>query len=163
MEIPMTYMIEGLPKERFAGMFGLDDAGLAARGARRVVADGPGFPCRVSLIDAEPGETLILLNHVSHDVAGPYRATHAILVRERAEQAPPHIDGIPQVFETRTLSFRGFDARGDLVASRVSMPGEHDRSIRELLADPNIHHIDAHNAGHGCFSARIDRNEGTAS
>ena len=155
-------MINGLARERFADLFGLADNELAAMGARRVVADDHGFPCRVSLVDAEPGETLILLNHVSHDVDGPYRASHAILVREKAEQAPPHIDRVPPVFETRTLSFRGFDARGDLVASRVSRPGEHDRSIRELLANPHIDHIDAHNAGHGCFSARIERyREGT--
>lgn len=158
----MAYMIQGLPLARFAELFGLDEAALMARGARRVIADGDGFPCRVSLVDAEPGESLILLNHVSNDVDGPYRATHAILVRERAEQAPEHIDRIPPVFARRTLSLRGFAASGDLVASRVSRPGEHDRSIRDLLADPNIDHIDAHNAGHGCFSARIERNERTA-
>ena len=153
----MTYMIEGLPKDRFAGLFGLDDAALAARGARRVVADGHGFPCRVSLVDAEPGESLILLNHVSHDVEGPYRATHAVLVREKAEQASAYIDELPPVFASRTLSLRGFDTRGDLVSSRVSLPDQHDRAIRELLADPDIDHIDAHNTGHGCFSARIER------
>jgi hypothetical protein len=145
----MTYMIKGLPRERFAGLFGLDDAELASLGARRVVADDDGFPCRVSLVDAEPGESLILLNHVSHDVDGPYRATHAILVRERAEQAAAHIERLPPVFVRRTLSLRGFDANGDLVASRVSRPGEHDGAIRDLLANPAIDHIDAHNAGHG--------------
>lgn len=158
----MTYMIQGLRREQFAELFGLDEPELAARGARRVVADGSGFPCRVSLVDAEPGETLILLNHVSHDVDGPYRASHAILLRERAEQAPAHVDRIPPVFVRRTLSLRGFGANGDLVASRVSRPGEHERSIGELLADPTIDHIDAHNAGHGCFSARIERYERTA-
>lgn len=153
----MTYLIEGLPRECFTGLFGLADAELAMLGARRVVADGPGFPCRVSLVDAEPGESLILLNHVSHDVEGPYRASHAILVREEAAQAPAFIDRIPPVFAPRTMSFRGFAANGDLLGSRVSHPGEHDGTIRELLADPAIDHIDAHNAGHGCFSARIER------
>lgn len=153
----MTYIIEGVPRERFADLFGLDDAALAARCARRVVANGEGFPCRISLVDAEPGESLILLNHVSHDVAGPYRATHAILVREQADQAPAYIDRIPPVFAARTLSLRGFDASGDLVASRVSKPDEHERAIGDLLADPQVDHIDAHNAGHGCFSARIER------
>ena len=153
----MTYMIEGLPRERFSALFGLEDAELAALGARRVVADGGGFPCRVSLVDAEVGESLILLNHVSNDVDGPYRATHAILVRENAEQAPPHFGRIPPVFVSRTLSLRGFGPNGDLIASRVSRPGEHDGAIRDLLSDPAIDHIDAHNAGHGCFSARIER------
>jgi hypothetical protein len=153
----MTYMIKGLPRDRFADLFALSDAELAERGARRVVADNDSFPCRVSLQDAGVGETLILLNHVSNDVSGPYRATHAILVREAAEEIEPLVDSIPPVFAKRTLSLRGFDADGDLVASRVSAPDGHDRAIRELLSDPGIDHIDAHNAGHGCFSARIER------
>ena len=154
----MTYLIKGLPRASFAELFALDDAELAARGARRVKADSDfGYPCRVSLEDAAEGETLILLNHVSHDVDGPYRAAHAILVREHAEEADAYVECIPPVFAGRTLSLRGFDAGGDLIASKVSPPGGHDQAIRELLADPQIDHIDAHNAGHGCFSARIDR------
>jgi hypothetical protein len=163
METTMTYLIKGLPRARFAELFALDDAALAARGARRVIADADfGYPCRVSLEDAAAGETLILLNHVSNDVDGPYRAAHAILVREQAEDADAHAGRIPPVFAGRTLSLRGFNARGDLVASKVSQPDGHDRAIRELLADPQIDHIDAHNAGHGCFSARIDRYMETA-
>jgi hypothetical protein len=153
----MTYMIKGLPRDRFADLFALSEAELAERGARRVVADNDSFPCRVSLQDARVGEMLILLNHVSNDVAGPYRATHAILVREKAEEIAPLVDETPPVFARRTLSLRGFDASGDLVASRVSAPDGHDGAIRELLSDPRIDHIDAHNAGHGCFAARIER------
>ena len=44
----------------------------------------PSFPCRVSLTDREIGERVLLLNHVSHDVANPYRASHAIFVAEGA-------------------------------------------------------------------------------
>jgi hypothetical protein len=154
----MTYMIKGLPRDRFTDLLGRSDAELAARGARRVVADsGFGFPCRVSLEDAAAGETLILLNHTSHDVEGPYRATHAILVREQAADIAPLVDETPPVFARRTLSLRAFDLAGDLVASRVAGPEEHDRAIRDLLADPEVDHVDAHNAGHGCFSARIER------
>ena len=154
----MTYMIKGLPRDRFAALLGRSDAELAAHGARRVVADSAfGFPCRVSLKDAAVGEPVLLLNYVSHDVDGPYRASHAILVREQAEDIVPLVDEIPPVFARRTLSLRGFAANGDLIASRVARPEQHDRFIRELLADPQVDHIDAHNAGLGCFSARIER------
>lgn len=153
----MSYVIKGLPRERFVPLFALSDADLIARGARRVVADDDSFPYRVSLRDASVGETLILLNHVSNDVGSAYRASHAILVREECEEVQPLVDAIPPVFTARTLSFRGFDASGDLIASRVSAPDEHDRAIRDLLSNPAIDHIDAHNAGHGCFSARIER------
>jgi hypothetical protein len=153
----MTYSIKGQPRERFAPLFAMGDAEQAAHGARRVIADSATFPCRISLEDAALGETLILLNHVSHDVEGPYRATHAILVRELAQDSAPLVDQIPPVFLRRTLSLRGFAANGDLVASRVSAPGGHDGAIRELLSDAQVDHIDAHTAGHGCFSARIER------
>src|SRR5687768_16684186 len=50
-EMPMTYRIEGL-----------DPAGIDTSHARRVtVTDKPGFPCRVTLEDAEPGEEVLLL------------------------------------------------------------------------------------------------------
>ena len=74
----MAYRIEGLSPEPFRALFGLSDEALTERGALRVVANKPvGFPCRITLEDASPGETLILLNHVSQDAATPYRASHA--------------------------------------------------------------------------------------
>lgn len=154
----MSYLIAGLPLADFAPLFGLDDTALARRGARRVIADADrGFPCRVSLIDAKQGDSLILLNHVSNDSDGPYRAAHAIFVREGAVEAAWHIGHTPPVFEGRVLSLRGFDAAGDMVAACIATPEEHDRAIRGLFDDPHVHHIDAHNAARGCFAARIDR------
>ena len=38
------------------------------------------------------------------------------------------------------------------------MPGEADIRIRELLERPEVQTIHAHNAAHGCFLARIERN-----
>lgn len=154
----MTYLISGLPLADFTPLFELDDAALVARGARRVVADADrGFPCRVSLVDARKGDRLILLNHVSNDSEGPFRAAHAIFVREEAEQAAWHIGHTPPVFEGRTLSLRGFDAAGDLVGGCLAPPDEHDAAIRSLFEDTKVHHIDAHNAAYGCFAARIER------
>src|SRR3546814_5687957 len=80
---PMTYAITGLDPQPFAPLFAMTDADLAARGARRVTANADrGFPCRISLEDARAGEELILLHHVSHDVATPYRSAYAIYVRQ---------------------------------------------------------------------------------
>ena len=91
----MTYRITGLKREPFEHLFGLGDAELAALNARRVVADKkPGFPCRITLEDANPGESLILTNYVSHDVATPYRTAYAIYVREAALESGPSRIGI---------------------------------------------------------------------
>ena len=154
----MAYRIEGLAPEAFESLFGMMDGELAARGAVRVMADAPGYPCRVSLAEAEAGEELMLLNHISHDVAGPFRTAYAIYVRKNAETAASFIDEAPQLLDSRTLGLRGFDADGMLKGALLALPGEADARIRELFGDPGIDTIHAHNAAHGCFLARIERN-----
>ncbi len=154
----MAYRIEGLAPEAFESLFSMNDGELAERGARRVVASSSrGYPCRVSLTDAAEGEELILLNHVSHDVATPYRSAYAIYVRKNAEAAS-FTDAPPPVFEGRPLGLRGFDADGMLNDALLALPGEADAKIRALFANPRIATIHAHNAAHGCFAARIERN-----
>ena len=153
----MTYLIHGLPAEAFAPLFALDDDALAARNARRVTATADrGFPCRVSLMDAKAGEELILLHHTSHDVATPYRSAYAIYVRPGVT-ATSWRDETPPVFEGRPLALRAFDVAGMLRTARLAGPGEADAAIRDLFADGGIAYIDAHNAAHGCFAARIER------
>ena len=152
----MTYRITGLDPRPFEPLFALSDEQLAERGmVRMTVTARPGFPCRVSLVDREPGEDVILLNHISHDVANPYRATHAIFVA-RASQAE-FIDRIPPVFDRRVLSLRAFDDEGMMVDALVTQPGEADGGIRKLFANPEVATIHAHNAARGCFSAKIER------
>ncbi|HOB14376.1 MAG TPA: DUF1203 domain-containing protein [Novosphingobium sp.] len=153
----MTYAITGLDSDSFAPLFDLDDATLAARNAVRVTASADrGFPCRISLEDAAAGEELILLHHTSHDVATPYRSAYAIFVRKGAERAR-FVDSVPPVFQGRPLGLRGFDANGVLRDARLALPGEAEAKIIDLFANPVIAYIDAHNAAHGCFAARVER------
>jgi len=155
----MAYRIEGLAPEAFQSLFGMMDGELAALGAVRVTADSAsGYPCRVSLEDAEPGEELVLLNHVSHDVAGPFRTAYAIYVRKSAEAAASFSDEAPAYLDKRTLGLRGFDEAGMLRGALLARPGEADARIRELFERPEIDTIHAHNAAYGCFLARIERN-----
>jgi hypothetical protein len=157
----MTYRIAGLDPAPFAPLWAMDDEELARHGARRVTADaGGGFPCRVSLEDARAGEPMLLVHHVHHDVAGPYRSAFAIFVREGAERAV-HVDACPPCFAGRTLSLRGFDDTGALADARLAAPGEADTAIRALLTDSRIAFINVHNAAAGCFAARVDH-EGEA-
>lgn len=154
----MSYRIEGLAPARFQNLFGLADAELAKHHVVRVTADSkPGFPCRITLEDAEPGESLLLLNHVSNDASNPYRSTHAIFVREMAKAAARFDDAVPPSFNGRTLGLRGFDSEGMLVSAALAMPGEADDAIRFLFEQPEIATIHAHNAARGCFVARIER------
>ena len=152
----MAYRIAGIDPEPFKPLFALPDAELAECGVvRMTVTKKPSFPCRISLIDREVGEQVLLLNHVSHDAANPYRASHAIFVAD-AERAE-FVDQVPPVFESRILSLRGFDDQGMMADALLAQPGEADAGIRSLFANPDIAYIHAHNAARGCFSARIER------
>ena len=154
----MSYRIKGLEPEPFAALFELDDAELEARGMTRMMVDSPTFPCRISLRDCGLGDEGILLNHVSHDDGGPYRASHAIFVSKSAGEAANYVDAVPRALGRRILSLRAFDRGGMMVDAALAQPGEADLAIRKLLANPGIAHIHAHNAIRGCFAARIDRN-----
>src|SRR5438094_374494 len=154
----MAYRIAGLDPAPYRPLFGLPDEELATRGIVRMTVTEPTFPCRVSLTDREIGESVLLLNHVSHDVANPYRAAHAIFVTETHQEAAEFVDEVPPVFEKRVLSLRGFDRDGMMADAIITQPGEADAGIRKLFENPAIETIHAHNATRGCFSAKIERN-----
>ncbi|HKX92547.1 MAG TPA: DUF1203 domain-containing protein [Sphingomicrobium sp.] len=154
----MTYRVTGLDPAPYRPLFGLPDDELARHGVVRMTVTSPTFPCRVSLTDRAIGESVLLLNHVSHDVANPYRATHAIFVTEADQDAAEYVDEVPPVFRSRVLSLRGFDRDGMMAEAILTQPGEADAGIRQLFANPEIQVIHAHNATRGCFSAKIERN-----
>ena len=153
----MTYIVKGLDPAPYRELFGLSSEELAKRGVVRMTVTSPTFPCRVSLTDRALGEKVLLLNHVSHDVANPYRASHAIFVTEGEDEAAEYVDEVPPVFEKRVLSLRGFDAEGMMADAVLTQPGEADAGIRKLFENPDIVSIHAHNATRGCFSAKIER------
>ena len=154
----MTFRISGIDPAPYRTLFGLSDEELASHGAVRMTVDGPGFPCRVSLTDRSTGEKVLLVNHVSHDVANPYRASHAIFLTEWSQEPAEFVDQVPPVFDERILSLRGFDAEGMMTDAILTQPGEADTGIRKLFEKPEIRTIHAHNATRGCFSAAIERN-----
>lgn len=154
----MTYRFTGLEPSQFAHLVGLSDEELAVHGAVRMTANGqPTFPCRVQLDDAQAGEPLILLNHVSHDGNNPYRASHAIFVSEAAADAASFEDQIPPALNRRILSLRAFDGKGMMVEADLVQPGEADPVVRRMLANQAVDHVDAHTAIRGCFMARAER------
>lgn len=154
----MSYRITGLDRTSFAELFDMNDMALADRGAVRVTAAADkGWPCRISLEDAKAGEELILLNHVSHDVATPYRSSYAIYVRKNAEVPTEYVDTVPPVFEGRPIALRAFDKDGMLRNAALALPGQADARIRDLFESDEIAYIHAHNAAHGCFSAKVER------
>lgn len=153
----MTYRIRGLDPALFADLFALDDASLATQRARREVAGEGRFPCRVTLEDAQPGEALLLTHYANHAVESPYRNAFAIYVRASAREAADYVDSLPPVLRARPIALRGYTAAGDLHRAALALADDVDAQTRGLLEDPAVAYIDAHNAMHGCFAARIER------
>ena len=155
----MSYRITGLDPTPFRPLYGLSEEALAAQGARRMIADAkPGFPDRVELRDAEPGESLLLLNYTHLPVDTPYRSAHAIFVREGAEEPYDRIDHIPEPLRVRMISLRAFDGGGDMIDADLVQGTEIEALIERLFsAHPQVVYLHAHYAKRGCFAARIDR------
>jgi len=147
--------ITGLDPAQFDSLF-TDDAALAARHGRKVIADAPvGFPCRVSLEDARPGDELVLVNHAHHVVDTPYRASGPIYVRRNATRFSGTT--LPAMLRTRVLSVRAYSATGNLVEADVCPGSDVDPIIARMLADDAVGYLHVHLAKPGCFACRIDR------
>ena len=154
----MSFRITGLSPEPFRPLYGLSDEELALRGVKRYVADHkPGFPDRIEMRDADVGESLLLVNHVYQPANTPYRASHAIFVREGALDTYDKIDEVPEVMRTRLLSMRAFDAHGMMLDADVVDGRQIEAVINRFFLSSRVAYIHAHNAKPGCYSGRIDR------
>ena len=154
----MGFVINGLLAKPYLHLYGLSDEALAKQGVKRYVADeAPGFPDRIEMRDAELGESLLLLNHVSLPENTPYRASHAIFILEGAKETYTGLNEIPPVMFTRMLSLRAFDDEGMMVDADLAKGHDIETAIERLFENSQIAYIHAHNALRGCYSGRIDR------
>jgi hypothetical protein len=154
----MSFRVIGLSPEPFRPLFGLPEDELARRGVQRVVADSPfGFPDRIEISDAAPGESLLLLNYLHQPADTPYRSGHAIFVRERDVAPTDMIGEIPPAMRARPLSLRAFDSDHLMVDADLVDGAEAEALIERLLGDPRTAYIQAHYARRGCYAGRIER------
>ncbi|MEL7106208.1 MAG: DUF1203 domain-containing protein [Pseudomonadota bacterium] len=154
----MDFQISALPAQDFAALFSLSDQDLARQQARRmVVRETPGTPCRVSLQDAAVGETVLLLNYTHQPADSPYRATHAIFVREGAKEAKVAINEVPKVLRQRLISLRLFDANHMMIDADVVDGADLGSALSTAFDDPSVAYAHLHNAKPGCFHAAAHR------
>lgn len=154
----MPFQIKPLPKSQFEPLFDLSPDELASRGALRVLAsEKPGFPCRVSLVDAEVGETVMLVHYEHQSAATPFRASHAVYVRPGTAQAETQPNEVPEMLRSRLLSLRGFDRSGMLIAADVTNGTEFELFVHQLFEDTRVEYIHVHFAKPGCYAALVVR------
>lgn len=153
----MNFRFTGISAEPFRALFALSDAELLVRDMRRVVTDAAsGYPCRVSLTEAAPGERLILVNYEHQPANSPYRASGPIFVREAAGE-PYDGTEVPPVVRTRLVSLRAYDAQGMMVDAEVFEGREIEPVLERLFGRDDTAYVHVHNARRGCFSCRVDR------
>lgn len=155
----MSFQIHALSPARFAPLFCRPNEGLAkAKALKKTVDVNPGYPCRVSLVDAKVGETVLLVNYQHQPAKSPFQAAHAIYVRENAKQAFPRPGTVPKLLLNRLISVRAFDER-HLITNADVVKGVclHD-AIPAMMNDSNVAYLHLHNAMLGCFLARVTRN-----
>lgn len=153
----MRYRFKGISRAPFEALFGLSDEALLEKSARRVVADAkPGFPCRVTLEDAEPGEALLLVPYLHQPAHSPYRASGPIFVREKAA-ATFDDETVPQVLRGRLLSVRAYDGDGMMVDAEVVEGTDVEQLLARVFEQSSVDYAHVHFARRGCFSCRVER------
>lgn len=154
----MSFRIKGLPAEHFNNLFALTGEELAKHHAVRRIADDrqPGYPCRVSLTDSQPGDELLLVNYEHLPVESPYRMRFAIFVR-KGDETYDKIDEVPEQLRKRTLAVRAFDHRGMMLGFELLDGRDLKPAIEKLFANADAEYLHVHFAAPGCYAARVER------
>lgn len=152
------FRIHPLDGSAFEPLFAMSDDELSRRNARRMIADEkPGYPCRVSLQDAEIGEEVMLLQYHHHTADSPYRASGPIYVRRSAATAVLAVDEIPAMLLHRLLSVRAYDADAMMVEAAV-VDGKFLReAINAMFGKDTVAYLHIHNAKPGCYNCTVTR------
>ena len=154
----IPFQVLALPIKRFESILRQSDEELLSIGARRMVADEkPGYPCRVSLVDAEPGEEVLLLPFTHHDVASPYRASGPIFVRVNATTTKLQMNEIPSMLRSRLLSIRAYDSAGMMRGADIVEGNKLEEHISRMFADERVEYLHLHNARPGCYNCEVRR------
>jgi hypothetical protein len=155
--VTMDFRIQGLSPEPFIDLYGLSDEQLASRSAKRFVADEkPGFPDRVELRDVDLRESVILVNYVHQPADTPFRASHAIFVRE-GEHAYVAVNRIPDLLRVRPISVRAFNSSHWMIDADVCSDQQLDGVIQKFLSNHSVDYMQLHFAKRGCYAARVER------
>jgi hypothetical protein len=117
-----------------------------------VIADAnPGYPCRLSLLDAQEGEELYLFSHSPFSAANAYRETGPVFIRKNAIPADLKINELPEVALARSVVVRAYDGAGSMLAARPVESGEVATTIREFFSDKAVENVHLRAIASGCF------------
>ncbi len=142
--------------ERFRAT-GLDDRGNPVK--RMTATNDSGFPCRVCLHYAKPGEEMLLGSYNLPKPQGLYWTPSPIFVH--AEPCTPYegADEIVDIVRHNALvSVRAYDADGMVLydLGQVSDGTEVDAPLARALGDVRTSFVNIHTARPGCLLCRVE-------
>ncbi len=152
------FQVMPLQAKNFAHFQGKTDEELEALSAKAYVVErGGGYPCRLTLEGAKPGERVILLNYEHLPSRNPYRSCYAIFIREGMKEVVPAPGEIPTMIEGRPISVRAFNEDHMLVQAVVVDGAETPACFEAMLKDTNVDYLHMHFAAYGCYIATVKR------
>ena len=133
---------------------GRDDFG---RVVEVTIAEG-GEPVRDGLRRVAPGERVILCGFQAVPLPSAFAEIGPIFICAKSEPGPPLACGeLPPGYFNRTFALRAYNAANEIIDSTLVNPDDAPSLIRRWLARPEVSHLHARFAGHGCFACRFDR------
>lgn len=154
-----NFKITALENE-FNHLFSLNEEELASKGMIKMIVDEkPGYPCRVSLEDAEVGEEVILLPYQHHKTKSPYQSSGPIFVRKNVEKANLGINEIPIMLTHRPQSLRIYDSKGMMIDAKTIEGKTLKNEIEMIFSNSLADYIQIHNSNPGCYNCQVIRFE----
>ncbi|WP_375563159.1 DUF1203 domain-containing protein [Bernardetia sp. OM2101] len=139
-------------------LFALNEQELSSKGMVRMVVDKkPGYPCRISLKDAEVGEEVILLPFKHHRVNSPYQSSGPIFIRKNAKKLNIDNNVIPKMLLHRLLSLRIYNKNGIMIDAKIIEGKELKNEIKSIFENRSANYIQIHNASPGCYNCQVNR------
>jgi hypothetical protein len=150
--------VRALDDSLFKEFFVKSESELNKHNAKLIIADtSPGFPCRVSLEDAQIGDTMLAIHYCHHNVESAYKSSGPIFIRKNALEKATHINTVPEMFKIRPQSIRAYDLTNEMVDAKISNGDEVKDTIRMFFENKSVSYLHIHNAKQGCFNCRVDR------
>lgn len=154
----INFKMYSLDKKQFERFFEMSENELDKLSIQRMVVDAkPGYPCRVSLEDAEIGEEVILINYEHIKNQSPYNGSGAIFVRKNAQNKEFEVNEIPVMFNHRRLSLRGYDSNYMMIYADTIEGEILKESIVKAFENKKVDFIHIHNSSPGCYNCLVKR------
>ena len=125
----------------------------------RVLAEGPGNPCRHCLQMIAPGAPMLILAHRPFPAPQPYAEVGPIFLHaEPCAAAAPSPD-LPAILASLEYIVRGYGADHRIVYGSGGVVARAGIAARAgaLLADPGIAYVHVRSARNNCYQCRVER------